>query len=49
MELDVEVEHPSLLVPGELALESKQCLARSVCLITDDVLQLNGDCVVEPR
>jgi hypothetical protein len=49
VELGVEVECPCLPIPEELVLESEPRLACSVRLIADDVLQLNGDGVVEPR
>ncbi len=49
VELGVEVECPSIPIPEELVLESEPRLARSVRLVADDVLELNGDSVVEPR
>jgi hypothetical protein len=49
VELGVEVERPSLPVPEELVCESEPCLVRSVCLVTDDVLLLNGDGTVKPQ
>jgi hypothetical protein len=49
VELGVEVECPCLPIPEELVLESEPRLACSVRLIADDVLQLNGDGVMEPR
>jgi hypothetical protein len=49
VELGVEVERPSIPIPEELVLESEPRLARSVRLVADDVLELNGDGVVEPR
>jgi hypothetical protein len=38
VELGVEVEHPNLLVPEELPLESEPRLASIVRLVADDVL-----------
>jgi hypothetical protein len=38
VELDVEMERPSLPIPEELALESEPRLVRLVRLVTDDVL-----------
>jgi hypothetical protein len=49
VELGVEVERTSLPIPKELVLESEPHLTGGVRLITDDVLQLNGDGAVEPR
>jgi hypothetical protein len=49
VELGVEVERTSLPIPEELVLESEPCLTGGVWLITDDVLRLDGDGVVEPR
>jgi hypothetical protein len=49
VEPGVEVERPRIPIPEELILESEPRLARSVRLIADDVLELNGDGVVEPR
>jgi hypothetical protein len=49
VELGVEVERPRILIPEELILESELRLARSVRLVADDVLELNGDGAVEPR
>jgi hypothetical protein len=49
VELGVEVECPSLPILEELVLESEPRLTGCVRLITDDVLQLDGDSVVEPR
>jgi hypothetical protein len=49
MELGVEVKGPSVLVPEELFLESEPRLTARVCLVADDVLELDGDGVVEPR
>jgi hypothetical protein len=49
VELGVEVERPSIPIPEELVLESEPRLARSVRLVADDVLELNGDGAVEPR
>jgi hypothetical protein len=49
VELGVEVERPRIPIPEELVLESEPRLARSVCLVADDVLELNGDGAVEPR
>jgi hypothetical protein len=49
VELSVEVERSSLLIPDELVLESEPCLTGGVRLITDDVLQLDDDGAVEPR
>jgi hypothetical protein len=49
VELGVEVERPSIPIPEELVLESEPRLARGVRLVADDVLELNGDGVVEPR
>jgi hypothetical protein len=47
VELSVEVKDPSVLVPEELFLESEPRLTAHVCLVADDVLELDG--VVEPR
>ena len=47
--MGVEVEHPSVPVLEELVLESEPRLACGVRLVTDDVLLLDGDGVVEPR
>jgi hypothetical protein len=49
VELGVDVERPSLPILEELGIESEPCLARSVRLVTDDVLQLDGDGAMEPR
>jgi hypothetical protein len=49
VEVAVEVKSPSIPVPEKLFLESEPCLAACVRLITDDVLELDGDGVVEPR
>jgi hypothetical protein len=49
VELGIEVERPSLPIPEELALESESSPTSGVRLVTDDVLQLDGDGVVEPR
>jgi hypothetical protein len=49
VELGVEVERPSLPIPEELALKSEPCLTSGVRLVTDDILQLDSDGVVEPR
>jgi hypothetical protein len=48
VELGIEVKGPSVPVPEELFLESKPRLAACVCLVADDVLELDGDGVVEP-
>ena len=48
MELDVEVKGPSVPVPKKLFLESEPCLAARVRLAADDVLELDGDGVMEP-
>jgi hypothetical protein len=48
VELSVEVESPSVQVPKELFLESETRLAARVRLVADDVLELDGDGVVEP-
>jgi hypothetical protein len=49
VELGVEVKGPSVSVPEELFLESKPRLVARVRLVADDVLELDGDGVVEPR
>jgi hypothetical protein len=49
VELGVEVEGLSVPVPDELFLEGEPCMSAHVCLVADDVLQLDGDGVVEPR
>jgi hypothetical protein len=43
------MEGLSVLVPEELFLESEPRLAVRVRLVADDVLELDGDGVVEPR
>jgi hypothetical protein len=48
VELDVEVKGPSVPVPEELFLEGEPRLAGRVCLVADDVLELDGDCAMEP-
>jgi hypothetical protein len=48
VELGVEVERSSLPIPEELVLESEPRLTGDVRLITDDVLQLDGDGDMEP-
>jgi hypothetical protein len=48
VELGVEVKGPSVPVPKELFLEGEPRLAGHVRLVADDVLELDGDCVVEP-
>jgi hypothetical protein len=47
VELCVEVQGASVPVPEELFLESEPCLTARVHLVTDDVLELDGDSVVE--
>jgi hypothetical protein len=47
VELHIEVERPSLLVPKELLLEGYPCLASGALLVDDDVLKLDGDGAVE--
>jgi hypothetical protein len=49
VELGVEVKGPSVSVLEELFLESKPRLVARVRLVADDVLELDGDGVVEPR
>jgi hypothetical protein len=49
VELGVEVKGPSVPVPEELFLESEPRLTARVRLVADDVLELDGDGVVEPR
>jgi hypothetical protein len=47
MELGVEVKGSSIPVPEELFLESEPRLMARVRLVADDVLELDGDGVVE--
>jgi hypothetical protein len=49
VELGIEGKGPSVSVPEEMFLESEPCLAARVRLVADDVLELDGDGVVEPR
>jgi hypothetical protein len=49
VELGVEVEGSSASVPKELFLESEPRLAARVCLVADDVLELDSDGAVEQR
>jgi hypothetical protein len=49
VELRVEVECPSLPVPEELLLEGEPSLVSGALLVVNDVLELDGDGVVEPR
>jgi hypothetical protein len=49
VELVVKVKVPSVPVPEELFLESEPRLTARVRLVADDVLELDGDGVVEPR
>jgi hypothetical protein len=49
VELGVEVEGPSVLVPEELFLEGEPRLRARVCLVANDVLELDGDGTMEPR
>jgi hypothetical protein len=49
VELSVEVKSPSVPVTEELFFESKPRQAAHVRLVVDDVLEINGDGVVEPR
>jgi hypothetical protein len=48
VELGVEVQGTSVLVPEELFFEGKPRLTTRVRLVADDVLELNGDGSVEP-
>ena len=48
VKLCVEVKGPSIPVPEELFLESEPRLATHVCLVTGDVLELDGDGAMEP-
>jgi hypothetical protein len=49
VELGVEVKGPSVPVLEELFLKSEPHLVAHVRLVADDVLELDGDGVVEPR
>ena len=49
VELGVKVNGPSVPVPKKLFLEKKPRLAARVRLVTDDVLEIDGDGVMEPR
>jgi hypothetical protein len=48
VELGVEVKSSSVPVPEELFLEGEPHLMAHVCLVADDVLELDGDSFVEP-
>jgi hypothetical protein len=43
------VKGPSVPVPEELFLEGEPGLTTHVCLVADDVLELDGDGAMEPR
>jgi hypothetical protein len=49
VELGVEVKSSSVPVPKELFLEGEPRLTAQVCLVADDVLELDGDSSVEPE
>jgi hypothetical protein len=48
VELSIEVKSPSVLVPEESFLESEPLLTAHVCLVADDVLELDRDGAMEP-
>jgi hypothetical protein len=48
VELGIKVKGPSVTVPEELFLESEPRLATFVRLVSDDVLELDDDGVVDP-
>jgi hypothetical protein len=48
VELGIEVQGASVPVPEELFFEGKPRLTTRVRLVTDDVLELDGDGSVEP-
>jgi hypothetical protein len=48
VELGIEVKSLSVRVPEELFLEGEPRLTARVCLVADDVLELDSDGVVEP-
>jgi hypothetical protein len=49
VERRVEVERPSLPIPDELLLKGDPSLASGALLVANDVIELDGDGVVEPR
>jgi hypothetical protein len=49
VELIIDLKGPSVPVPEELFLEGEPRLAGRVRLVADDVLELDGDSVVEPK